>query len=103
MESIAEKEKVMNPQTVELSSDLLEIVDRWKKVGRKEQDEICALEFGHKFARLFSRLPLNGATRGLDKPKALISMLGLSWQPVALMAAWVRPERDLTPKNWSRF
>ena len=47
------------------------------------------------FAPLFAGLPLHGAPAGFERPRALVSVLGFSWQPVALMAAWARPERML--------
>ena len=84
------------PVSVELSPELAAIKERWLTADRIQRDEIFRLEFGEPFARLFAELPLHNAPAGLkDRPSALISVLGFSWQPVALMAAWVRPERML--------
>lgn len=80
-----------------LTPELIEIQQRWLTLQRPEQDKLYAREFAEPFARLFAALPLYGAPEGLQqtKPKALVSVLGLSWQPVALMTAWCRPERLL--------
>ena len=84
------------PVSVELSPELAAIKERWLTADRIQRDEIFRLEFGEPFARMFAELPLHNAPAGLkDRPSALISVLGFSWQPVALMAAWVRPERML--------
>ncbi len=48
-------------------------------------------EFGPRFAPLFAQLPLDGWSGPPFSCKALISILGFSWQPVALMAAWLKP------------
>lgn len=89
------KKGSMTPQTVELPADLVEIQNRWQKSLRAEQDEMYAQEFGPKFASLFAQLPLHGMPSEMERPNALISLLGLSWQPVALMASWAQPERML--------
>jgi CRISPR-associated protein (TIGR02710 family) len=83
------------PLTAQLTPDLTEIQQRWLGLPRKQQDELYATEFAPSFARLFADLPLHGAQETLEKPRALVSVLGFSWQPVALMAAWARPERML--------
>ena len=36
--------------------------------------------------------PPHGAPPEMARPRALISVLGFSWQPVAFMAAWCKPE-----------
>lgn len=80
-----------------LTPELEEIQQRWLALPRPEQDKLYAREFAEPFARLFAALPLYRAPEGLEqtKPKALVSVLGLSWQPVALMTAWCSPERLL--------
>lgn len=80
-----------------LTPGLVEMQRRWLTLSRPEQDKLYASEFAEPFARLFAALPLYGAPGGMQqtKPKALVSVLGLSWQPVALMTAWCRPERLL--------
>lgn len=88
------------PSLAALPPQLLEIQRRWlalgrEKDGRAQQDELYARKFAEPFARLFSGLPLHGAPPDMPRPRALVSVLGLSWQPVALMAAWCRPERML--------
>ena len=80
---------------VSLPAALQAIQQRWLTLPRKEQDELYAKEFAPSFARLFAELPLYGASASLPKPRLLVSVLGFSWQPVALMAAWCRPERML--------
>ncbi len=81
----------------QLDDLLLGIQKKWlQEAGdRKRQAETYALEFAPVFAHLFARLPLHGAPSSMTRPRALISVLGLSWQPVALMTAWAKPERML--------
>lgn len=86
---------MMDIPQVSLPAQLRTIQRRWLTLPRKEQDELYAKEFAAPFARLFAELPLYGASASLPKPRALVSVLGFSWQPVALMAAWCRPERML--------
>ena len=86
---------MMDMPQVSLPDALQAIQQRWLTLPRKEQDELYAKEFAASFARLFAELPLYGASASLPKPRALVSVLGFSWQPVALMAAWCRPERML--------
>jgi CRISPR-associated protein (TIGR02710 family) len=88
------------PVFADLPPDLQAIQKRWlalgrEKGGRAQQEELYAREFAEPFARLFAALPLHGAPANLPRPRALISVLGLSWQPVALMAAWCKPTRML--------
>ncbi|MCC6696203.1 MAG: hypothetical protein IT365_11290 [Candidatus Hydrogenedentes bacterium] len=85
----------MDIPQVSLPAALQAIQQRWLQLHRKEQDELYAQEFAAPFARLFAELPLFGASPSLPKPRALVSVLGFSWQPVALMAAWCRPEQIL--------
>lgn len=79
----------------ELTPELQAMRERWLELPRPEQDMLYTREFAAPFARLFGELPLHGAPSDMRRPRALVSMLGLSWQPVALMAAWARPERML--------
>jgi CRISPR-associated protein (TIGR02710 family) len=83
------------PRLAALPPDLVDLQRRWLTLGRKEQDELYASEFAPRFAPLFAELPLHGAPGPLARPRALVSVLGLSWQPVALMAAWCKPQRML--------
>ncbi|MFH1465453.1 MAG: hypothetical protein ABIO70_13785 [Pseudomonadota bacterium] len=83
------------PRLADLDPDLLALRTRWLGLPRGEQDAMYAAEFAPRFAPLFAGLPLHGAPPDLERPEALISVLGLSWQPVALMAAWARPARML--------
>ncbi|MBW2308576.1 MAG: hypothetical protein JRG73_16745 [Deltaproteobacteria bacterium] len=83
------------PLPINLPEELRSIQEKWIKAKREDQDLIYALEFGPAFVPLFARLPLHGWIGDPPKVKALISILGLSWQPVALMAAWARPEHIL--------
>lgn len=80
---------------VALPPELRAVRERWLPLQRKEQDDLYAREFAAPFARLFAELPLYGAPASMPRPRALVSLLGFSWQPVALMAAWCRPERIL--------
>jgi len=89
-----------DPQLVALPPELQKIQQGWLALGREKdararQDELYAREFAEPFARLFAKLPLHGAPKNMPRPQALVSVLGLSWQPVALMAAWCRPNRML--------
>jgi hypothetical protein len=79
----------------QLDKPLAAIQKRWLALPRRQQDELYATEFAPAFAPLFTELPLHGTPAGFERPRALVSVLGFSWQPVALMAAWARPERML--------
>ena len=83
------------PRIVDLSPELMSIQQDWLKAERAQQDLIYANRFGPLFAPLFRELPLHGWNG--DRPffKAMVSVLGLSWQPVALMTAWASPEHLL--------
>jgi len=83
------------PRTVQLGEPLEIIQQRWLDLPRKQQDELYASEFAPAFAPRFAELPLHGAPDDFERPRALVSVLGFSWQPVALMAAWAQPERML--------
>lgn len=83
------------PVTVSLPPPLTRVQQRWLSLPRKQQDELYASEFAPAFTPLFAELPLHGAPAGFERPRALVSVLGFSWQPVALMAAWARPDRML--------
>lgn len=93
--SETERWPLMTAHLAKLSEDLARIQELWKEAKRPDQDRIYAADFGPKFAPLFADLPLRGAPKELGRPVALISVLGLSWQPVALMASWARPKRML--------
>jgi hypothetical protein len=80
------------PTTATLSPLLTDVQDRWLASPRDQKDELYAAEFAPAFAALFAELPLHGAPVNFERPRALVSVLGFSWQPVALMAAWVQPE-----------
>jgi hypothetical protein len=84
-------------QIAVLPEDLKAIQAKWLAAGknREEKERIYAEEFGLPFAALFARLPLHGAPADFEKPRYLVSVLGMSWQPVALMGAWFRPKKWL--------
>jgi hypothetical protein len=69
--------------------------DRWRSADRSLRDTIYATEFLPAFVGVFRELPLRGAPEGFARPRALVSLVGMSWQPVVLMASWVRPQRLL--------
>ncbi len=81
----------MKPVVAKLTKELLNTREKWLSSGRECQDAIYYREFAPDFVPLFARLPLHGC---LDPPdiKALICVLGLSWQPAALMSAWANPD-----------
>jgi len=81
--------------TAQLDERLLAIRQRWLSLPRGQQDELYATQFADGFARLFAELPLHAAPPDFGRPRALVSVLGFSWQPVALMAAWAHPEQML--------
>lgn len=83
------------PKTVKPTGVLKALQRKWATLDRSERDSLYSREFGPVFAPMFANLPLHGAPDGFERPRALVSVLGLSWQPVALMAAWCRPERML--------
>jgi len=86
---------VAEPLTAALPPELKDLQARWREARRHEQDLIYAREFAPRFLPLFARLPLHGWAGERPPARALISVLGLSWQPVALMAAWLKPEKLL--------
>jgi len=79
-------------KTAKLTDELKLIQKRWIESDRQTQDTIYYREFAPRFAPIFSELPLHGWSEKNTRFRALISVLGFSWQPVALMAAWARPE-----------
>lgn len=85
----------MQLKTVSLPSELAELQEKWAQLDRREQDEFYANEFAPKFLPIFKNLELHGAPLNAIKPKFLVSVLGMSWQPIALMASWIEPERIL--------
>jgi CRISPR-associated protein (TIGR02710 family) len=84
----------MSEVAARLPSQLQELQDRWLQLERHQQDEFYARAMAEPFARHFAGLPLEGAPDNMvgRKPAALVSLLGFSWQPVVLMAAWCRPK-----------
>ena len=78
-----------------LPAHLAEVRERWLTASRDERDAIYAREFLPAFAGIFGSRPLAGAPDAFERPRALVSLVGMSWQPVVLMASWVRPERLL--------
>lgn len=86
---------MIRPTTADLTPELKSIQGKWLRAKREEQDLLYAREFGPAFVPLFSGLPLHGWAGDRPRFKALISVLGLSWQPLALMAAWAKPESIL--------
>ncbi len=78
-----------------LPAHLAEVRDRWLQASREDRDGIYAREFLPAFAGLFASRPLAGAPDGFVRPRALVSLVGMSWQPVVLMASWVKPARLL--------
>lgn len=83
------------PATVAPSPELRAMIERWRGAGAAERERIFADEIGPVLAPLFAGLPLHGAVEGRPRPTALVSLVGRAWQPAALLAAWVRPERLL--------
>lgn len=74
---------------------LREAQRHWSEAPRDERDVIYLERILPIFRPMFKELPLEGAPSTMPRPEALVSILGFSWQPVALMAAWVDPERVL--------
>ncbi len=88
----------MTAPWVDLTPELRSLRDTWRRLDRRdERNRFYARHLAAPLAGLFAKLPLHGAPAELERarPRALISVLGFSWQPVALMAAWCRPERML--------
>lgn len=79
-----------------MSTSLDEVIEKWKRAHKQQRDSIYYREVAPLFLPEFVKLPLKGYL-GPSRPqvKALISVLGLSWQPVALMIAWAKAERVL--------
>lgn len=91
------------PKLVSVPPELAAAIARKEAALRGAQDALYAREVFPAFAPLFADLPLHGAPPGFPRPRALISVLGLSWQPVALMARWARPERLLVVGTEASF
>jgi hypothetical protein len=89
------------PSTAVLNDELKRFQAEWQEIQQKSQqdrkapDRFYAEKFAPAFIPLFQELRLHGLTFDMEKPRALVSVLGLSWQPVALMAAWIKPSRML--------
>ena len=83
------------PITAKLTEELKLIQKKWLESDRQTQDVIFYREFAPRFAPLFAELPLHGWIGERTRFKAIISVLGFSWQPVALMAAWAKPDYAL--------
>lgn len=74
------------PICATLPPELLEIQKEWlaaqnEKNARMIQDKIYAEKFAPHYAKIFATLPLYRAPATMEHPKALVSLLGLSWQP----------------------
>jgi CRISPR-associated protein (TIGR02710 family) len=80
--------------SAKLSAELIELQEQWQKLDAKAREQFFAEVFAPKFIPHFQSLPISGLDSSAV-PKALISILGLSWQPVALMAARIAPEHLL--------
>lgn len=70
-----------------------EALEKWKQADRKDRDKVYAEVIFPLFKEEFAQKPLEGWHYS-EKPQieALISVLGFSWQPVALMAVWAKPQ-----------
>lgn len=88
---------MLDAAIVKLPEHLKDVQRKWldHKKDRHSQDIIFYREFVSEFRKLFSELPLHGWRGERPRFRALISILGFSWQPVALMAAWVKPDHML--------
>ncbi len=93
--SITASTRAQQPSTAQLDEHLLKLQEEWLALPREQQDQFYADTFGPAFVPLFRQLPIDGAPAEMPQPRALVSLLGLSWQPIALMAARVQPERML--------
>ncbi len=83
------------PVLAKLTPTLLEAQARWREADRATRMRIYVEDLVPEFAELFAGLPLDGAPEGLPKPEWLVSVLGFSWQPLALLARWAKPRRML--------
>lgn len=86
---------MIESSVVELDDELKALQQQWLAMERNKQDEFYATQFAPLFVKQFAELELQGASPLTARPRYLVSVLGLSWQPVALMASWVKPERML--------
>ena len=84
-----------SPVTVVLDEELRRLQERWLAAEKGKKDAIYLEDFAPRFVPLFAELPLHGAPADFPRPRALISLLGFSWQPVVLLAAWAKPQRLL--------
>lgn len=87
----------MSPRLVELPKELEEIRDECLQYreGSEAFQEAYWTRFFPRFAPLFSQLPLHNAPDGMTRPKALVSVVGFSQAPVALMASWCQAKQIL--------
>jgi len=89
--------KSSTPVTVVINEELRRLQAEWREIQQKSQqdrkapDRFYADHFAPAFVPFFQALSLHGVSFDIEKPRALVSVLGLSWQPVALMAAWIKP------------
>lgn len=83
-------------QIVNLTDNLKTIQTQWQNEASPIfRDKIYLERFSKEFVPLFAELPMDAMPKNMSKPKILISTLGFSWQPVALMIAWAKPEKVL--------
>lgn len=86
---------MLPPKLEKIRERWLEVVKDGKGAGRHMQDVIYSRDFGKPFASLFSKLPVYGYGGKFPQTKYLVSTLGMSWQPAALLAARLKPEKLL--------
>ena len=84
-----------SPVIAVLDEELKRLQKEWLAATKDRRDAIYLQSFAPRFVPLFAELPLHDAPADLPKPRALISVLGFSWQPVVLLAAWAKPQRLL--------
>jgi hypothetical protein len=82
------------------NSYLEELTRVWLNISKEpnarvKQDEYYAVTFAPHFLPEFNLKELGNAPHTMPRPEYLISVLGLSWQPAALMASWCKPKHML--------
>lgn len=77
--------------------DLNTAIEAWQAMPPMERKQYYAASLGVMLAQRFARLPLAGRGRDMAefRPRALVSLLGFSWETVALLSAWAQPEQIL--------
>ncbi len=85
----------MNDYSVPFSDRRAKMRSEFSGLKDKPRDEFFLEHILPDLLDDFCALPLHNQPHNFVRPRFLVSVLGLSWQPVVLTAAWLRPEKML--------